>query len=110
LDLGDDRLNRRLLVLAATFGAQPEAPINQASTDWQATTAAYACFANPKAHPAALLAPHQARTLERMRAHPLVVLVQATTFLHSTHHPATTGLGPIGGNQRGLVMHLPSKD
>jgi hypothetical protein len=49
--------------------------------------------------------PHQERTLERILAHSLVLLVQDTTFLNYTHHPATNGLGPIGGNQLGLVMH-----
>src|SRR5688500_5170484 len=105
LDLGDERLNRRLVGLAETFAAQPEAPINQACADWQATKAAYAFFANPKAAPSAILLPHQARTLERIRSHSLVLLVQDTTFLTYTHHPATKGLGPIGGNQLGLVMH-----
>lgn len=105
LDLADARLNRRLLALAETFGAQPAAPINQASDDWYATKAAYAFFATPKATPAELLAPHQERTLERMQAHNLVWLAQDTTFLNYTHHPATAGLGPIGGGQRGLLMH-----
>jgi hypothetical protein len=105
LDLGDERLNRRLLVLAESFGAQPNAPINQASADWQATKAAYAFFANPKAQPGDILLPHQQRTLERMAAYPLVLAVQETSFLNYTHHPATSGLGPIGGNQQGLVMH-----
>lgn len=105
VDLGDVRLNRRLLTLAETFGAHPQAPINQASADWQSTKAAYAFFANPHALPAEILLPHQQRTLERMAAHPLVLAIQDTTFLNYTHHPATTGLGPIGGGQRGLVMH-----
>jgi Transposase DNA-binding len=51
LDLGDARLNRRLLALAETFGAQPTAPINQANADWYATKAAYAFFAIQKRHP-----------------------------------------------------------
>src|SRR5215213_1013363 len=105
VDLGDARLNRRLLALAETFGAHPTAPINQASDDWYATKAAYGFFANPKALPAELLAPHQERTLQRMQAHNLVLLAQDTTFLNYTHHPATSGLGSIGGGQRGLVMH-----
>jgi hypothetical protein len=105
VDLGDQRLNRRLLALAETFGAHPTAPINQASDDWYATKAAYGFFANPKAIPTELLAPHQEHTLERMQAHNLVLLAQDTTFLNYTHHPATTGLGPIGGGQRGVVMH-----
>ncbi|HEU5102395.1 MAG TPA: IS4 family transposase, partial [Roseiflexaceae bacterium] len=105
LDLGDARLNRRLLTMAEAFGAQPQAPINQASADWQSTKAAYAFCNNPHALPAEILLPHQQRTLERMAAHPLVLAIQDTTFLNYTHHPATTGLGPIGGGQRGLVMH-----
>lgn len=105
IDLGDARLNRRLLTLAEAFGAHPQASINQASADWQATKAAYAFFANPHALPAEILLPHQQRTLERMAAHPLVLAIQDTTLLNYTHHPATSGLGPIGGGQRGLVMH-----
>jgi hypothetical protein len=103
--LGDARLNRRLLMMAEAFGAQPQAPINQASADWQDTKAAYAFFANPHALPAEILLPHQQRTLERMATHPLVLAIQDTTFLNYTHHPATSGLGPIGGGQPGLVMH-----
>src|SRR5215211_2521693 len=106
LDLGDARLNRRLLIMAEAFGAQPAAPINQASADWQDTLAAYASFARERALPAKILLPHQQRTLERMAAHaPLILAREDTTFLNYTHHPATSGLGPIGGGQRGLVMH-----
>jgi hypothetical protein len=105
LDLGDVRLNRRLLTMAEAFGAHPQAPINQASADWQDTKAAYAFFDNLHALPAEILLPHQQRTLERMSAYPLVLALQDTTFLNYTHHPATSGLGPIGGGQRGLVMH-----
>jgi len=105
VDLGDARLNQRLLSMAEAFGAQPQAPINQACSDWQATKAAYAFFANPTVRVDEVLAPHQQRTLERMMAYPLVLAVQDTTYINYTHHPATPGLGPIGGGQRGLVMH-----
>ena len=64
LDLGDARLNQRLLTMAEAFGAQPQAPINQASADWQDTKAAYAFFANPHALSAEILLPHQQRTLD----------------------------------------------
>ena len=41
-----------------------------------------------------------------MAAHaPLILAREDTTFRNFTHHPATSGLGPIGGGQRGLVMH-----
>lgn len=68
LDLGDARLNRRLLTMAEAFGAQLTASINQASGDWQATKAACAFFANPTVLPSDILLPHQQRTLERMAA------------------------------------------
>jgi hypothetical protein len=96
LDLGDARLNRRLLTIAEAFGALPQAPTNQASADWQDTKAAYAFFDNPHVLPAEILLSHQQRTLERMAAHPLIVAIQDTTFLNYTHHPATGGL--IGSN------------
>jgi transposase-like protein len=105
LDLGDQRLNQRLLILAEAFGAQPQAPINQASADWQATKADYAFFNNPRAQSPDILLPHQQRTLEGMAAYPLVLAIQDTSFLNYTDHPATSGLGPIGGGQQGLVMH-----
>lgn len=105
LNLGDARLNRRLLTMAEAFGAQPQASINQASEDWQATKAAYAFFANPTVDSSDILLPHQQRTLERMAAEELVLAVQDTCFLNYSDHPATTGLGPIGGGQTGLVMH-----
>jgi hypothetical protein len=78
IDLGDVRLNRRLLTIAEAFGAHPQAPINQASADWHDTKAAYAFFDNPHALPAQILLPHQQRTLERMAAHPLVLAIQDT--------------------------------
>ncbi|HBY93696.1 MAG TPA: IS4 family transposase [Chloroflexi bacterium] len=104
VDLGDERLNRRLIVLAGDLGGQPTAPINEASRDWKAMKAAYKFFANEQVEAEAILAPHQERTLERLRGHAVVVAIQDTTFLNYNHHPATTELGPIGGKQRGLVM------
>ena len=68
LDLGDARLNRRLLIMAAAFGAQPAAPINQASADWHHTKAAYAFFARERALPAEIVLPHQQRARERRAA------------------------------------------
>jgi hypothetical protein len=77
--------------MAEAFGAQPQAPINQASADRHSTKAAYAFFDNPHALPAEILLPHQQRSLERMAAHPLVLAREDSTFLNYTYHPATTG-------------------
>jgi hypothetical protein len=56
LDLGDQRLNWRLLIMAEAFGAQPQAPINQASADWRATGLDYAF--DPGLHTAGLAVGH----------------------------------------------------
>jgi hypothetical protein len=107
-DLGDQRLNRRLVEVAKALSAKPEAPINQACEDWSAAKAAYRFFENERVSARDIFLPHQERTIERIAAQPIVLNIQDTVYLNYTHHPATTGLGPIGTskqNLRGLVMH-----
>jgi hypothetical protein len=109
VELQDARLNRRCQELAVALGQQPTAYINQACEDWADTKAAYRFFGNTKkVTPAGISAPHQQRTVERMRQHSLVLAVQDTTFFNYTHHPQTEGLGEIGTKkqqQRGFGLH-----
>ena len=56
-----------------------------------------------------ILAPHRARTLQRMRSQPTVLCVQDGTSLNFTRRGQTQGLGVIGSNQTGAVargLHL----
>ena len=46
VDLGDKRLNARLVKLCDSFSEAPESPINQACEDWAETKAAYRFFQN----------------------------------------------------------------
>ena len=106
--LKDKRLNQRCQKIAEVLEQPPTEPINQASEDWADTKAAYRFFDNPKVSPDQILAPHCQRTLKRMKAHPLVLAIQDSTFLNYTHHPQTEGLGEIGTKQqqqRGFGMH-----
>jgi hypothetical protein len=108
VDLGDQRLNRRLQETAGQLAAQPLAPINQACDDWAATKASYRLFDNDKVTPAKILEPHQQCTQTRMQAYGLVLALQDSTYLNFTAHPATTGLGPIGTptqDLQGMVQH-----
>jgi len=108
IQLGDARLEARVLRVSADFAAQPQAMIPQACGDWAGTKAAYRLFDNPKVEPAALLAPHQQHTRERMAGYPLVLGVQDTCYLNYTSHPSTQGLGSIGAEadgQMGLIVH-----
>jgi len=106
--LKDVRLNRRCQVLAGALEQQSLVPLNQACEDWADTKAAYRFMDNPKVSPAAIVAPHCQRTVERMKAHAVVLAVQDTTFFNYTAHPQTAGLGEIGTkaqHQRGFGMH-----
>lgn len=108
VNLGDKRLNTRLKQLAEDLSAVPEAPINQASQDWAATKAAYRFVQNDKVTSEPILSPHQARTVERMQQEPVVLAVQATSYLNFSTHKQTQGFGPIGDRRTasvGLVTH-----
>jgi hypothetical protein len=52
------------------------------------------------------MAGQREETLERIKGLPRVLLVQDTMELNFTHHPATTGLGPVGNtSSRGFLAH-----
>jgi hypothetical protein len=110
VSLGDARLERRLRRVAEELSTQPQYPINQASPDVAAAKAAYRLFDNEKVTSEKVFSAHQERTVARMRAEPVVLAVQDTTFLDYSGHKKTRGLGPIGNNGtavklQGLVLH-----
>lgn len=110
VDLGDKRLDRRLIKTAESLGKSPVSPINEACGDWASTQAAYRLFDNDKASPEVIREPHIAATVKRMVACGGPVLVaQDTVFFSYGEHPKTRGLGPIGksneAHDRGLIMH-----
>lgn len=108
LDLGDTRLNDRLVGIADALAAQPMSPISRACGDWSAVKAAYRFFDNDKVSAEKVLDPHFQQTVDRMRSHERVFAIQDTTYLDYTAHQATQGLGPIGNgahNCQGLVKH-----
>lgn len=109
VDLGDRRLDRRLIKTAESLGKSPASPINEACGDWASTQAAYRLFDNDKASPDAIREPHIVATTQRMVACGGPVLVAQDTVLFSYgEHPKTRGLGPIGksndAHDRGLIM------
>ena len=109
-DFGDLRLNKRFQVLAAELASKPSQPINQASTDWAATKAAYRFFKNSKATPEKILSPHVESTQLRAASYERIIVVQDTSVLDFTRHPKTTGLGSIGKTAngfepQGLLLH-----
>lgn len=111
INLGDKRLNNRLIKLADDFSKHPDFSINQASKDWHAAKAAYRFFQNDKISIKNILQPHFKNTAERCKKQKIILIVQDTSVIGLSHHPKTKGLGRIGGhskpvdNVHGIYMH-----
>jgi hypothetical protein len=105
-NLGDARLRKRLIRIVTDKLAKPTASIPQASGDWAATKATYRFFASNQVHAAAIRAAHRDATVQRVLHHPTILVLQDTTELDYTGHPATSGLGHLDNTHcQGLKVH-----
>jgi len=105
-NLGDARLNRRLVRVAERLGAQPGASIPVACGGWAETQAAYRLLAHEDVDWEAVLTPHWECSVERMRCQPVVLCIQDSTELDYTAQPGIAGLGPLSYlRQHGLYVH-----
>ena len=114
VNLGDKRLDSRLIKLCDRFSDAPESPINQACLDWAETKAAYRFFQNDNVEVGQILAAHCHKTAERAKGYNMVLALQDTSYFLYTSHPKTEGLGTIslkeGKNVKkiytnGLMVH-----
>lgn len=111
--LGDQRLTRRLVKIAAAEAAQPGASHTEAAGgDAHQAKACYRFLRNqaPEMNVANLLETHRTQTLRRCKAHPTVLVVQDTCELNFTSRPHCEGLGQTKANQttattRSLNLH-----
>lgn len=113
VDLGDKRLNQRLLNTTIKLGQQPGFSANKACDDWASTKAVYRLFDNDKVNPNNILCPHIEKTIERSLAYPFILAIQDSSGVNFTNHNAKKGMGQIGTgdprpsskNAMGLYMH-----
>ncbi len=114
VDLGDQRLNKRLLKLSKDFIESPESPINQSCRDWAATKAAYRFFKNKTISYKEITKSHVTATLNRCKEYPEILAIQDTTYFTYSNHPKTKGLCTLTKNRGknikdiftlGLIMH-----
>ena len=105
LELGDQRLNARAVLLAERLSSKPTESIPNACLGWAETQAAYRFLSNARSDWQALLEPHWASSFERMRQHKVVLNIQDTTELDFNGRQ-TAGLGPLSYEaQRGMYLH-----
>ena len=106
VDIGDKRLNARVVRVIEKFWKQPPSSIPKATGSWSEAKAAYRLLNNPKVTPEKVLAPHLESVRSRVEGHRVVLAVQDTTDLNFTSHPATKGLGTIGSSPKLRGMHV----
>ena len=112
--LGDERLSKRLVEVAAVKAEVPDRAFSGvAEGDWAMVKAYYRMIDQPDesaVNMANILLPHQQRTVRRMQGQKTVLCVQDGTDLDYNNLAKCEGLGEIGKNQtgaksRGLHMH-----
>ena len=112
--LGDARLNRRLVNVAAAKAEVPDRAFSGvAKGDWAATKAYYRMIDQPDesaVNMTNILAPHKQRTVQRMQGQKTVLCIQDGSLLNYNNLAKCKDLGTIGNNQtgaksRGLHLH-----
>ena len=112
--LGDARLSRRLVNVAAAKAEVPDRAFSGvAKGDWAAVKAYYRMIDQPEESAVtmpSILLPHRQRTIRRMQGQKTVLCVQDGSDLDYNNLAECEGLGEIGTNQtgaksRGLHLH-----
>jgi len=106
MNAGDKRLVKRSMKLLETLGGKPQQSIPAACGGWHETKAAYRLFDNDKVTAQSLLEPHRDKTLERMKAYPVVLCAEDTSELDYTGKTDIKGLGSLNYEARqGMYLH-----
>jgi len=105
-DLGDARLNQRLVQIVSDLADKPTQSVPQACGTWAATKAAYRFWDNPAVRAEAIREAHYRPTVARAQTQPLTLVIQDTTELDYSDHPATKNLGYLDNKKcQGLKVH-----
>lgn len=104
-ELGDARLNQRLVKVAGQLAAKPTASIPAACGSWGDTAAAYRLLDNERCDWRAVIEAHGRRSLARMAEQTVVLCLNDTTEL-DFNGQRIGGLGPLSYEaQRGMYLH-----
>ncbi|WP_444943050.1 IS4 family transposase [Microbulbifer sp. ZKSA006] len=80
--MADARLNKRLSNILGSLSSDPKSSIPCASKTWAETFSVYHFIENDKVNFDSIMSGHKAATLERIKAQPVVLIPQDTTFLN----------------------------
>lgn len=106
INIGDERLNKRAKQLLKRFSDTPLESIPERCKGWAETKATYRFFENDLVTAKKVIKPHRLATLNRIKEHPIVLLLQDTTTLNYSGQKERVDTGPIQqDNVRGLFLH-----
>lgn len=104
--LGDPRRTRRLVNIAQHLAAHPGGTLPQAFPQWAQLKGAYRLLDQTGVSFEKILAPHLDHTRAACREPGEYLIIEDTTLLDYSHHPAAQDLGTIGdGRGRGFELH-----
>ena len=105
--LGNTARTRRLVASAARVLSHPDGTVPQKMGSAAHLSGLYHLLACDRVTHRSVFDAHRRLTLDRMAAHPVVLVVNDTTELDYAHVAALAeALGPIGnGNRRGYICH-----
>ncbi len=81
VELGDARLNNRFRLLLNDFTRYCGKTVSSSFSRWAKIKACYRSLSNSNVSQSAMLAPHIDHTLERIKAHKTVLILQDSTYL-----------------------------
>lgn len=93
--MGDARLDRRLSNILNSLSADPKNSIPCANKTWAETFGTYRFIDNDKVNFDSIMSGHQSATLERIKAQPVVLIPQDTTFLNFATDSESKEMGTL---------------
>lgn len=106
LDIGDKRLNKRLMRILTVSSKQPGKSINRQFHTRKEMQACYRFYSNNFVNEEKIIAPHKEMTLERARSFPVILCPSDTTSLNYTTRKKLEDSGYISSNNaQGFFMH-----
>jgi hypothetical protein len=106
VELGDERLDARVVTVLSALGSRPTVSIPAACGGRAEMQAAYRFFDNDKVTFEKVLAPHIERSRERVAQQKTALLVQDTTEIDVTRpQQEMKGVGTLDGSRCGFLLH-----
>lgn len=103
--LGDARLDRRIARIVERLGAEPSLSLPKIAVNDAELEGMYRFLENDRVSPAAILAPHRARTWERASAFKMLLSVEDTTEMRFGGSAPREGLGLLAKDGQGFYLH-----